>query len=87
MTKVYISDHALLRYVERKYGLAVDKFRAELESLVRGAAAVNAFSFHVDDLKFYLAPPTADGVVTIKTVLHRSMKTNNARYRVSGKKP
>lgn len=74
MKKVHISDHALLRYIERKYKINFDQFRSELENIVLGAAAINAFSFHVGELKFCLAPPTKDGVVTIKTVLLRTMK-------------
>lgn len=79
MTKVHVSDHALLRYIERKYGFCFDQFRSELESLVSGAAAAKAYSFTVGDLKFCLAPPTPDGSVTIKTVLLRSMKTKHLK--------
>lgn len=35
----YVSDHAVLRYLERHYGVDVEAIRAEMESPVIGKAA------------------------------------------------
>jgi len=42
MTKITITDHAIVRYLERIKGFDLDPIRAEIEKLVRNGASVDA---------------------------------------------
>ncbi len=54
--RVHITDHALIRYIERVKGFDVDKIRAEIENLVAptlGTKATgisaNGFTYRIQD--------------------------------------
>ena len=60
MTKhaVIVSDHALVRYLERVKGVDVESYRQEIVALVDAAArcgastvSANGFTFHLDGWK------------------------------------
>ena len=74
---VYVSDHAMLRYIERRYGVDVEKIRREITSKALPAAKMGAAVFGIDDLKFVLSRGDHDNVVTVKTVMERWMKPDN----------
>lgn len=56
-----LSDHAVLRFAERKYGLDVAKIKAEmLTPDVKAATMMGAKKVRIDGIEFYVAP---DGTV------------------------
>ncbi len=73
MTRIYVTDHAVLRYIERHYSVDLTRIRAEIENKAGAAAKLGAKSVSVGDLKFELSPDR-EGTVVIKTVLERWMK-------------
>lgn len=75
--KVHVTDHAILRYAERRYKLPIDKLRAEIEAKALPAAAVGASFFQFEDVKFALSPPDLGGTVRVKTVMDRHMNPFN----------
>lgn len=78
MVKVIVSDHAVLRYIERHYGMAVEKLRDEISGIAYPAAKAGAANFQVNTVKFCLTrDPHNTGIVTVKTVMERWMKPNN----------
>ncbi|MDE2096607.1 MAG: hypothetical protein KGL39_05115 [Patescibacteria group bacterium] len=48
--KVFASDHAVLRWMERQYGIDVGKYRRDLEALVLPYVAARAMYAPVGDL-------------------------------------
>lgn len=64
-----VSDHALLRYMERKRGLNLDDLRAEIMcEEVTGAIRAGAHMIKMDGMKFLISK---DGCIT--TVLNNDM--------------
>ena len=68
MGKIHVTDHAMLRFLERGGGLDIDAFRAKMEaSLTRAHAAARSISasdyvVRVDGLTFLVR---GDAVVTV----------------------
>ncbi|TCT41173.1 hypothetical protein EDC90_1007150 [Martelella mediterranea] len=56
-----VSDHALLRYLERKHGLDVEALRAEIRTACRDGVRYGAKAVVADGVKFVI---TDDTVVT-----------------------
>lgn len=71
--KAHVTDHAILRYAERRYNLPMDRLRQEIEAKALPAATVGATFFQFEDVKFALSPPDDGGTVRVKTVLGRHM--------------
>jgi hypothetical protein len=59
-TRVQITDHAVLRYMERAMGLDVEALRQDLERKLDAAARCGACGLTVDGVNFRIV----DGVVT-----------------------
>ena len=78
---VYVSDHAVLRYIERHYGVDVEKVRKQIEAKATPAAQIGAAVFGFENLKFVLANNGQDGVVTVTTVLDRHMGSGAGRQK------
>lgn len=72
MRNITISDHALLRYLERIIGLDMEAYRERLAQEIAGAAAVGAKSYTVQGTTFILAA-TLNGGVCVATVLTEKM--------------
>lgn len=78
MVKVVVTDHAVLRYIERQFNLPVEKLREEIEAKALPAAIIGASFFQVGNLRFCLKPDSHNqGVVSVKTVLERWMRPDN----------
>jgi hypothetical protein len=77
MVRVHVTDHALMRYAERRYGIPMDKLRAEIEAKALPAAKVGAAFFQIENIKFALTSADHEKVVRVKTVLERHMNGNN----------
>lgn len=57
-----VSDHALLRFLERRHGLDVEAIRADIRSLVETGVRYGASGVIADGIKFILRDET---VVTV----------------------
>jgi len=58
-----VSDHAVLRFLERCHGLDVEAIRAEMRSVVKNGVRLGASAVICDGVKFVLRDET---VVTVK---------------------
>lgn len=65
MTEVHVTDHAVLRYLERACGVDIEAVRAEIARAVRRGVATGACGVRRDGLNFRLAGAT---VVTVAPV-------------------
>ncbi|WP_349295258.1 hypothetical protein ABEB22_18420 (plasmid) [Thioclava sp. 'Guangxiensis'] len=61
----YVTDHALVRYMERVMGLDLAAVRAEIEARVAMAVSLGATATRQDGFRFVLDGPR---VITIMTV-------------------
>jgi hypothetical protein len=64
MTPVHVSDHAILRYLERAHGLDVDAVRRHIAGRCTTGAELGALTVIVEGVKFVLVAAAADTVVT-----------------------
>ncbi len=68
-----VTDHAVLRYLERAHGLDVEHFRAHIRELVTRGAAAGATGVIADGVKFVLQGDT------VVTVLERTWHSRDLR--------
>jgi hypothetical protein len=80
--KVNVSDHALVRYVERVYGIDLETVRKAIEDAALPAASVKAASYINDGWKYVLSYP-CPGVATVVTVAEKNMRTKSCFSRRS----
>lgn len=73
--RIEVSDHAVLRWLEREHGLDVAPIRASIAGLVMNAAELQALAVCVGKVRFVLRDTIAGrpGDVTVVTVLERGM--------------
>lgn len=60
---VHVSDHAVLRYLERGMNISVETVRAHIRSVCHGPAALGARSVRAEGLKFQIVN---NNVVTVE---------------------
>lgn len=65
--KITVTDHGLLRYIERAYGVDLEKVRDEIADKVKAAVGVGAASLSQQGLTFIL--DYTSGVAWVKTVV------------------
>lgn len=63
-TRADVTDHAVLRYLERSHGLDVKAAREHIASLCANGARYGAHTVAVEDVKFVLVGATV--VTTVK---------------------
>lgn len=81
MKKCDVSDHAVLRWLERVRGLDIDAVKAEIREKVYPAVAMGATCFAIGDTRFAIE----NGVIT--TVMTRRQRKNKAwRGRAKGRR-
>lgn len=62
--RVVVSDHAMVRYLERVGGFAIDELRAEIAARLKEAAAIRAPVVRIDGYNYCLTyPPNAAPVL------------------------
>lgn len=83
MSPVRVSDHAVLRYLERVGGFEVEKLRAEMASRVEAVRAPNATYVRLDGVSFVVRDESGGAVVT--TVISKG-KPYRPRKRRKGAK-
>lgn len=70
MTKLpFVSDHAILRYLERAHGLDIEAVRNHIAGRCTTGAELGALTVIVESVKFVLVAAGTDTVVT--TVVKR----------------
>jgi hypothetical protein len=74
--KIRVTDHAVVRYLERELKIDVDSIRAHIAALVEPAAQIGATGLKVDNVKFVICAENKDGefspnIVCVPTVLPR----------------
>ena len=68
MTDIRVSDHAVLRYLERAHGVDIVAIRRHLAGLSVNAVRLGAIAVTVEDVKLVIAR-NADESATIVTVM------------------
>jgi hypothetical protein len=76
MTEIIVTDHALIRYLERALGLDLNTARWAIEHAVREAAEAGASSVRVGGLTYMLQ---GNKVTTIIDGARRNMAPNAER--------
>jgi len=75
---VTITEHALLRYLERILELDLDAMRKRLEQDIRAAAHAGAKTITIDGATFVLQPTPVGGICVV-TVLTQKMRRDSHR--------
>jgi hypothetical protein len=78
--KVHVTDHAILRYLERGCGFDIELVRAKIKDLVLPAAAVGASNIVIGDLRFCFVEH-ADKNIQVTTVMNADMAVNHKQSR------
>lgn len=67
---IAVSDHALLRYIERGYGIDLNDIRSEIIRIVGDAAEAGAQRFSRNGLTFAMRPDEyLPGRIVVSTIL------------------
>lgn len=69
MTDIIVTDHAVLRYIERVHGVDVDQLRAIIAGIVKEAAEAGATRYSVDGFTYAISHRTHTKEVAVTTVL------------------
>ena len=72
--KVIVSDHAVLRYMEREFGVDVEAIRRGIASLARNGAELRAIGIQTGRVKLVCRVRPDDGgpaTVVVVTALYR----------------
>ncbi len=69
LSKVRVSDRALIRYLERADGFEIEKLRREIEKKVHRSAPTGASGLVVDGVTFVIVDNAAAGERVVTTVL------------------
>lgn len=56
--KLHVSDHAILRFIERSYGVSTEDVRSEIEGKVSAAVAMGAVSATIEGITYILKDNT-----------------------------
>ena len=74
-SRIRVSDHAIIRYLERHYGVDVEKIREEIVEICKGPVAAGAKNFLAQGVAFAFEPHTLDpSIVVVATVLDPDTK-------------
>lgn len=73
ITIVEVTDHAVLRYLERQHGLDVEFFRQHIRQLVLRGAEAGASGVIVENVKFVLLQGS------VVTCLEKGMRSRDLR--------
>lgn len=79
MTELVITDHALVRYLERHVGLDFKSYRAEITAKCKTAALAGAAHLEIDGLRFVFGRENETGRIRVKTILTADMATHYHR--------
>lgn len=80
MKKVVVSDHAILRFIERVYGLDLEPVRQKIAEKAQRAADAGAASIIIDGFK-YTIEHNSPQVAIVSTVIRKGKDPYAARSR------
>lgn len=83
MSRVRVSDHAVLRYLERVGGFEIEKLRADMACRIEAVRSPNATYVRIDGMSFVVRDE--DGVPVVTTVIEPG-KPYRPRKRRKGSK-
>lgn len=63
-----VSDHAVLRYLQRVGGYDIDKLREQIAERVGALAVSGAKAVVIDGYRYHLAPPDERGTLVVTTI-------------------
>lgn len=69
---IVVTDHALVRYLERHLGLSLDEYRKEIAALALPAAMTGAESVVVDNIRLVFS--RKEDHLSVVTILSRDME-------------
>lgn len=72
--RVGITDHALLRFIERVYGLNLDPIRKQIETMIAGPARAGASTFTDGKGFTFCFKENGGGGVVVTTILAPGMR-------------
>jgi hypothetical protein len=75
---ITVTDHAVLRWLERVHGFEVEHLREHIASLTRDAINLGATSIQIDGF-LYTLDPTKRAVITIFTPEQRKNRHDHLR--------
>ena len=75
---IIVTDHAVLRWLERVHGVDVDRLRGRIASLTREAIDLGATSIQIDGF-LYTLDPAKRSVITIFTPEQRKNRHDHLR--------
>jgi hypothetical protein len=75
---ITVTDHAILRYLERILEIDLDALREAIRRQAADAASIGAKSITKDGVTLVLEPSTTAGIV-VKTVITHKMRRGNSR--------
>ena len=81
MTKVRVTDHAIIRYLERAGGFEIEKLRAEIAKKVHRCAPAGATGLVVDGVTFVIVEAEAGAERVVTTVLDSDWFSTQRRGR------
>ena len=76
MKKATVTDHALIRWLEREHKLPMDEYRAELAALAQPVADIGAKHAKVGDVWFVMHGAQLTTVVPEKPNSHSAFKND-----------
>jgi len=77
-TELTVSDHAVLRYLEREHGIDVEAIRSHLAGPALRAAELGAIAVQVEHIKLVIRA-VEPGRAVVVTTLGRSVPATNSR--------
>lgn len=75
--KLQVSDHAVLRYLERRHGVDIEAVRRHLAGRAMNAAELGAVALHTENVMLFLRDTDIGHgrvLVTVSTVVTKSMR-------------
>lgn len=84
--EVEVTDHAVLRYIERAWGYKTDDVKRYIAEMVAHAAEAGAANVVIDDIR-YCFSKTPNNLVVVTTVMRADMEARGAvREKISKSK-
>lgn len=74
--RIRVSDHAVLRYLQRVGGFDIERLRAEIAARVEGAAEAGASGVVIDGFRYCIRPDDFGHRRVVTTILDRELASD-----------
>ncbi len=85
ITHVQVSDHALIRFMERVYKIDLEPVKTEIARRCWDAGMAGASTFTLDGVTFCFGKGFRDGSIWVSTVLTTDMRSKGKGKKKNGK--